>query len=55
MVGQKGSHVNPRRKLGNRTLTTIVPLHRELARGTLLGALELADIRLADFEKAARR
>lgn len=52
-TSQKGSHVKLRKKLGNRIITTIVPLHKELARGTLLGALELAEISEEDFRNAA--
>lgn len=43
-VSQKGSHVKLRKKTGRRNVTTVVPLHKELARGTLLGILELAEI-----------
>lgn len=34
-VGQKGSHVKLRRERDGRTQTVIVPLHAELAPGTL--------------------
>lgn len=44
LISQKGSHVKLRRKLGSRTITTIVPLHRELATGTLRGILEFAEV-----------
>lgn len=44
VVGQKGSHVKLRRKEGGRTITTIVPVHRELSPGTLHGALKLAEV-----------
>lgn len=55
MVGQKGSHVKLRRVDGSRTLTTVVPLHREVARGTLRGALELVEITETTFRAAARK
>lgn len=49
IVSQKGSHV----KLSTRVsgATTIVPLHRELAPGTLKGVLELAKVNEQDFWK----
>jgi len=34
-------------------VTTIVPLHHELVRGTLLSILELAEVNEEDFKKAA--
>ena len=52
-VSQRGSHVKLRRVSGGKTLTTIVPLHRELARGTLLGILELAGVNEEEFQRAA--
>ena len=53
VVSQRGSHVKLRRKVQSRTITTIVPLHKELARGTLLGVLELAEIKEESFRQAA--
>ncbi|MBI2075525.1 MAG: type II toxin-antitoxin system HicA family toxin [Candidatus Harrisonbacteria bacterium] len=52
-VSQRGSHVKLRKRVGGRIITTIVPMHKELARGTLLGALELAEVDEEDFRKAA--
>ena len=52
-VSQKGSHTKLRRKVRGRIITTIVPMHRELAYGTLLGVLELAEIGEEEFRKAA--
>ena len=52
-VSQQGSHVKLNKKVHGRTITTIVPLHRELAHGTLLGVLELAEIEEQDFKKVA--
>ncbi|MDP3052105.1 MAG: type II toxin-antitoxin system HicA family toxin, partial [bacterium] len=43
-ISQKGSHVKLRKKIINRNVATIVPLHRELSDGTLRGILELAEI-----------
>lgn len=48
-VSQKGSHVKLRKKVPGKTITTIVPMHRELARGTFLGVLELAEIAEEEF------
>ena len=53
VVSQRGSHVKLHRKNGNRTIVTIVPMHRELAHGTLLGLLEMAEIDIGDFVKSA--
>ncbi|MDO8585145.1 MAG: type II toxin-antitoxin system HicA family toxin [bacterium] len=52
-VSQCGSHVKLRKRVGGKVLTTIVPMHRSLVRGTLLGALELAEVDEEDFRKAA--
>jgi predicted RNA binding protein YcfA (HicA-like mRNA interferase family) len=53
VVSQKGSHVKLRKKKGGKMITTIVPLHKELARGTFRGVLELAGINEEDFRRAA--
>lgn len=44
---QKGSHV----KYVNGEKTTIIPMHDEVAKGTLKSILELAGIELEDFLK----
>lgn len=49
VVSQKGSHVKLRNEHGPRVITTIVPLHREIALGTFRGILELANIDEMDF------
>lgn len=51
VVSQKGSHVKLRKTLAGQTLTTIVPLHKELARGTFRGILELAEVSEEEFLK----
>ena len=51
-VSQKGSHVKLRKTKNNETITTIVPLHKELALGTLRGVLELAKIEEKEFRKS---
>ncbi|MCX6731395.1 MAG: type II toxin-antitoxin system HicA family toxin [Candidatus Parcubacteria bacterium] len=49
VVSQKGSHIKLRKISRNRKITTIIPLHKELASGTLRGVLELAEIELKEF------
>ena len=52
-VSQKGSHVKLRKMIKGEEINTIVPLHKELAPGTLKGILELADVEEREFwEKA---
>lgn len=46
-VRQKGSHVS----LQKETYKTVVPLHDELAKGTLLGILRQCGLSRNDFEK----
>ena len=46
---QKGSHVVLVRYENGRKIATVVPLHDELAVGTLKGILELAKVDLDDF------
>ena len=50
-VSQKGSHIKLRRIIGTKTITTIVPNHKELSPGTLKGILELAEIDEKGFKK----
>ena len=50
-VSQKGSHVKLRKRVVSKILTTIVPLHRTLALGTLKGILALAEIDEKEFRK----
>jgi len=49
LVSQKGSHVKLRKKVGGAIITTIVPMHPQLALGTLRGVLKLARIDFEDF------
>jgi len=53
VVSQKGSHVKLRKKTAEKVITTIVPLHKELTRGTLFGVLELAEVTEKEFKKVA--
>lgn len=48
---QKGSHRKLRRQAMGRVVTTVVPMHTELAIGTLHGVLKLAEV----DEKAFRQ
>lgn len=50
-ISQKGSHVKLRKIVGNKKIITIVPLHRELAPGTLRGVLDLAEVDVGEFLK----
>ena len=52
-VSQKGSHVKLRRRFSGRIITTVVPMHRELALGTLHGVLRLAEVDEEEFRNAA--
>lgn len=49
-VSQKGSHVKYR-KDGNPTRVFIIPIHNEIARGTLQSILEQAGITIEDFKQ----
>lgn len=46
---QKGSHVILRRFLEGKKIVTVVPLHKEVKTGTLLGILELGRINKNEF------
>jgi len=50
-VSQKGSHVKLKKKINNKEIITIVPLHRELAQGTLKGILDLGQISEKEFRE----
>lgn len=47
-VSQKGSHLKLERK-GSPTRVVIVPMHNELAKGTLKSILEQAGLELEEF------
>ncbi len=49
VFSQRGSHVKLRKRVSGRVVTTVVPLHRELAKGTLKGVLELAEVSENEF------
>ena len=48
-VRQRGSHVVLQKQLQDRTIGCVVPLHRELAIGTLRGILRQAEITPEEF------
>lgn len=48
-ISQKGSHMKLEKKLLDKTIITIVPLHKELAPGTFKGVLDLAKIDHKEF------
>lgn len=50
-VSQKGSHVKIKRKIRRKEIVVIVPLHKELAKGTLKGILEMAEVDEKEFQK----
>jgi predicted RNA binding protein YcfA (HicA-like mRNA interferase family) len=49
IVGRKGSHVRLKRRRGKEVLIVIVPMHRELARGTLKSILRQANLTTEDL------
>ncbi|WP_297514135.1 type II toxin-antitoxin system HicA family toxin [Thermococcus sp.] len=49
---QRGSHVVLVKYADGRKIGTVVPLHKELKAGTLMGVLRLAQISKEDFIKA---
>lgn len=54
-ISQKGSHVKLGKRVQNREVVTIVPLHRELAYGTLRGILALAEVDEKEFMERTKR
>ena len=49
IVGRKGSHVRLKRRRAEEVLIVIVPMHRELARGTLRSILKQANLSAEDL------
>lgn len=43
-VGQKGSHIRLKKKTAEKTLITVVPLHKKLDIGTLLAILRQCEL-----------
>lgn len=50
-VSQKGSHVKLKKVDLHSEIITIVPMHKELARGTLRGVCDLAQVDFEEFKK----
>ena len=50
-IRQRGSHVVLQKRDAPRTLTTVVPTHRELATGTLRAILRQAEVTPEDLAK----
>lgn len=51
VISQRGSHIKLQKVVNGSTVTTVVPNHKELARGTLRGILRLAKVLEKDFWK----
>jgi predicted RNA binding protein YcfA (HicA-like mRNA interferase family) len=49
VVSRKGSHVRLKRRRGEEILIVIVPMHRELAKGTLRSILRQANLTVEDL------
>lgn len=52
---QKGSHISLFMFAGSRKIVTVVPDHRQVARGTLRGVLKLAEVSEEDFVRALKK
>lgn len=46
---QTGSHVVLRKFVNGRKVVTVVPMHKEVKLGTLMGILDLAEIKKEEF------
>jgi predicted RNA binding protein YcfA (HicA-like mRNA interferase family) len=46
---QKGSHVSLERRIGEQLFRTVVPVHSELAKGTLSDILKQCGLKLEEF------
>ena len=46
---QKGSHVSLERRVGEKIFKTVVPMHSELAKGTLSDILKQCGLQLEEF------
>ena len=53
-VSQRGSHVKLQKVQGKKTLTLIVPQHKEVAMGTFFSILRQAETTREEFEKLLR-
>lgn len=48
-VRQTGSHVMLRKFVEGRKVVTVVPMHKEVKHGTLMGILDLVGVKKEDF------
>jgi predicted RNA binding protein YcfA (HicA-like mRNA interferase family) len=46
---QRGSHVSLEKRIGDKVWKTVVPMHSELAKGTLADILKQCGLTLAEF------
>lgn len=51
-VSQRGSHLKMRAKISGRIRTVIIPMHKQIAHGTLKSILTQAGITKEAFEKS---
>jgi predicted RNA binding protein YcfA (HicA-like mRNA interferase family) len=51
IVGRKSSHVRLKRQRGKEVLIVIVPMHRELAKGTLRSVLRQSNLTMEDLNR----
>ncbi|MBI2653927.1 type II toxin-antitoxin system HicA family toxin [Candidatus Woesearchaeota archaeon] len=49
IVRQKGSHVSLHKKIDNKTILVVVPLKKEIKKGTLLSIIRQAGITREEF------
>lgn len=54
-ISQKGSHVKLKKETHGGEIITVIPLHRDLAYGTLKGVLILAQVDEKEFFKKATK
>ena len=52
---QKGSHISLSKFASGRKIVTVIPNHRQVARGTLRNALKLAEASEEEFSRATRK
>jgi predicted RNA binding protein YcfA (HicA-like mRNA interferase family) len=50
IIGRKGSHVRMKKKLGEKVLVTVVPLHKKLDPGTFLAILRQCELSRGDLK-----
>jgi len=52
ILRQKGSHVRVKKRINGKILVTVVPLHKRLDPGTLLGILKQTETTREELEKS---